>query len=135
MQSSTHLDEVQYTRHMWQQFVWTTTSLYANLLSVMSSRSEVPLTLGEVAHQIWQCGENFYRLQTCVLAVEKLSKKWEKLLQEFQQQKEGPTPHWYGSASQLLTVSSLSLKREYIEDTHRGVPCGFTCGTDIMLSI
>lgn len=43
---------------MWQQFVWSTTSLYANLLSVRSSRGEAPLTLDEVSQQLWQYREN-----------------------------------------------------------------------------
>ena len=40
-----------------------------------------------------------------------------------------PAPHLYGPISQLLGVIASLLRREHIEATHRGAPCGFTCLT------
>jgi len=40
-----------------------------------------------------------------------------------------PTPHLYGPVSLLLGTSVSLLRREDIEATHHGAPCGFSCMT------
>ncbi|GAB0207469.1 hypothetical protein GRJ2_003212600 [Grus japonensis] len=57
-QLPTDTDEVQCTRPMWQKFVRSAPSLYANSLAVMDWKSEEVPTVDEVAGRLWQYEEN-----------------------------------------------------------------------------
>ncbi|KAK4832926.1 hypothetical protein QYF61_026569 [Mycteria americana] len=79
-------DEVKCTRHMWQKFVQSTPSSYADSLAVMTWKDGKGQTVDELAGQLQQYEENLSSsLQTCISAVEKLLDMLaEKVSREFQ---------------------------------------------------
>ncbi|GAB0180366.1 hypothetical protein GRJ2_000501900 [Grus japonensis] len=62
---------------MWQKFVWSAPSSYANSLAVMDWKSEEVPTVDEVAGRLQQYEESLS--SSLVLAVEKLSRKVQQL--------------------------------------------------------
>ncbi|PKU31322.1 ubiquitin carboxyl-terminal hydrolase 4 [Limosa lapponica baueri] len=77
VQLPTDPNEVQCTRSMWQKFVRSAPSIYANLLAVMEWKGEEGPTVDEVAAQLQQYEENLS--SPLDSAVEKLSRKVQQL--------------------------------------------------------
>ncbi|GAB0208327.1 hypothetical protein GRJ2_003298400 [Grus japonensis] len=77
VQLPTDPDEVQCTRPMWQKFVRSAPSSYANSLAVIDWKSEEAPTVDEVAGQLRQYEESLS--SSLVSAVEKLSQKLQQL--------------------------------------------------------
>ncbi|GAB0204035.1 hypothetical protein GRJ2_002869100 [Grus japonensis] len=112
-QLPTDPDEVQCTQPMWQKFVQSTPSSYANSLAVMDWKSKEAPTVDEVAGRLRQYEENLS--SSLVSAVEKLS--W-----EFQQFREDMSysPPVRTSVSAIRSKTSSAQERGYRGYTPRG---------------
>ncbi|GAB0208325.1 hypothetical protein GRJ2_003298200 [Grus japonensis] len=80
VQLPTDPDEVQCTRPMWQKFVRSAPSSYANSLAVIDWKSEEAPTVDEVAGRLRQCEESLS--SSLLSAVEKLSQDVRQLKED-----------------------------------------------------
>ncbi|GAB0207412.1 hypothetical protein GRJ2_003206800 [Grus japonensis] len=119
-QLPTDPDEVQCTRTMWQKFVWSVPSSYANSLAVMDWKGKEAPTVDEVAGRLWQYKESLSPSSQLWRNCPGMSKNSKRIC---------PAAHLYGPVSQLFRVSVPLLKREDVEGTHHETTCGFTCVT------
>ncbi|GAB0208718.1 hypothetical protein GRJ2_003337500 [Grus japonensis] len=83
VQVPTDPDEVQRTSPMWQRFVQSAPSSYAQSLAIMAWKDKQAPTVDEVAGQLRQYEESLSSsLWACVSAVERLSEKSENLFEK-----------------------------------------------------
>ncbi|GAB0206837.1 hypothetical protein GRJ2_003149300 [Grus japonensis] len=120
VQLPTDPDEVQCTRPMWQKFVRSAPSSYANSLAVMDWKSEEAPTVDEVAGRLWQYEESLS--SSLVSAVEKLS--W-----EVQQLKEDMSysPPVQTHISAVRSKHFSAPERGYRPYTPRGILWFYLC--------
>ncbi|GAB0177778.1 hypothetical protein GRJ2_000243100 [Grus japonensis] len=118
-QLPTDPSEVQCTRPMWQKFVCSASSMYANSLSVMDCKGEEAPKVDEVAGRLWQYEESLS--SSLISAVEKLSWKAQQLEENM-----SCSPPVWTSISAVKSKRSSAQERGYRGYTPR---CGFICVT------
>ena len=118
-------DKVQRTRPMWQKFVQSAPSSYANPLAVPTCKDEEALMVDEKAHQLRPYKENLSSsLKACILSVEKLHKKSEKLIKLIEKPYSPPVQ---SSISAIRSDHSSAQERAYRLNTPWGTLWFYLC--------
>ncbi|GAB0208596.1 hypothetical protein GRJ2_003325300 [Grus japonensis] len=119
-QLPTDPDEVQCTRPMWQKFVRSAPSSYANSLAVMDWKSEEAPTVDEVAGRLRQYEESLS--SSLISAVEKLSREFQQLREDMSY-----SPPVRTSVSAIQSKHFSPQERGYRGYTPRGTLWFYLC--------